>query len=889
VTTPSGTVVFLFSDIEGSTRRWERHGEAMRDALRRHDKVMRAEIEGRRGYIFKTIGDAFCAAFWTVRDALEAAAEAQRRLGREDFDAIDGLAVRMAMHAGETDERDGDYFGPALNRTARLLSAGHGGQILLSRVAADLAMQELPGGMTLRHLGTLPLRGLDDPESVYQLMAAELRSDFKALRSLEIPPNNLPRQGTSFVGRREDLARVEALLERGALVTIAGAGGIGKTRLALEVAAGRLPDERDGAWFVDLSAIAAADSIPDAILSALGAPRAPDLAPLDALLGYLEKRELLLLLDNGEHVIAQVAAAAAQVVARCPLVTVLVTSREPLDVASERVYRLESLDLASAMQLFGDRARAVDSSFRIDEKAAPVEEICERLDGIALAVELAAARVRTMPVESLAEHLELRILSGGRDRRPRQQTMRSLIDWSYQLLTAEDRRVLRRCSVMRGFTLGVAAEVCGARDDEAAVFDALASLVDKSLVILASDDGVARYRLLEPIREYAAEKLAEADELADVMRRHAAAFASVLRAAYEEWDRGPGADWLSRMRRDLANFRVALRWSLEDRNDPGLGARVVADATLIFVRLALLAEGIEWCERVLQGGIALPSAVEARLRYGLSMLYSNQGAVKRVLGLALESAALYRRSGDGRGLSRALSQASTRYAAAAAYGEAKATAEEALQLARDSGDRRLLADTLRRCATSFATDGLDRVRALFAESVELFRSLGRDEETARALEWWGQWEAETGDFRSAAERLLEAKRLENSDAAAMYYANNLASFYLAIDEPDRAEPFARESLALAAKARHPILAPAAIAYISVATWTRDAGRAARLLGYARERLRAADWQLVDYEEAMLRRLGDALKKTLTAAVYARLLDEGAALNEDQAVVLALSS
>ncbi|HXO17061.1 MAG TPA: adenylate/guanylate cyclase domain-containing protein, partial [Candidatus Dormibacteraeota bacterium] len=318
---PTGTVVFLFSDIEGSTRRWERYGDAMREALRRHDEILRAQIEARRGYIFKTIGDAFCAAFWTVGEALEAAVEAQRGIGREDFGAIDGLSVRMAMHAGETDERDGDYFGPALNRTARLLSAGHGGQILLSRVAADLALQALPDGVTLRHLGTLPLRDLDEPESVYQPIAADLRSEFKALRALENPPNNLPRQSTSFVGRRDDLARVEALLEGGALVTIVGAGGIGKTRLALEVAASHLADERDGAWFVDLSSIATDASISEAMLSALGAPHSPDLAPLDALLAHLEKRELLLMLDNSEHVIAGVAAVAATIVARCPHVT----------------------------------------------------------------------------------------------------------------------------------------------------------------------------------------------------------------------------------------------------------------------------------------------------------------------------------------------------------------------------------------------------------------------------------------------------------------------------------------------------------------------------------------------------------------------------------------
>lgn len=885
---PTGTVVFLFSDIEGSTRRWERYGDAMRDALRRHDEILRSEIEAHRGYVFKTIGDAFCAAFRTIGDGLAAAVGVQRRVAREDFGKIEGLAVRMALHAGETDERGGDYFGPAVNRTARLLSAGHGGQILLSRVAADLALHDLPDGITLRHLGTLPLRDIDEPESVYQPVGAELRAEFKALRALETPPNNLPRQTTSFVGRNDDLLRVEALLHGGAVVTIVGAGGIGKTRLALEVAGSLLADQRDGAWFVDLSSIVSAPAVPDAMLSALGAPRLPDRAPEESLLAFLEKRELLLILDNSEHLVAAVADIAAQVAARCPLVTLLVTSREPLDISCERIYRLETLDPRAAAALFADRARAVDPAFRAEGNAAAIEEICERLDGIALAVELAAARVRAMPVAELAAHLQLRLLAGGRDRRPRQQTMRALIDWSYDLLSEDERRVLRRCSVfVRGFTAEIARAVCGDGAGELEMLEALGSLVDKSLIV--ADARAARYRLLEPIREYAAQKLAEAGELQEIMGRHAAAFAAVARAAYDEYDTDPAPDWLARMERDLANFRAALRWSVEEANDRAVGARIAAGTTPVFIRLALLAEGIGWCERVLTADSALPETVEAPLHYGLSMLYGNQGVVKKVLAEALAAAELFRRIGDERGLSRALAQAATRFASEGRHDESRAAALEALELARASGDRRLLADTLRRCATAFANEGVERVRALFAESVELFGPLGRDDETARALEWWGQWEAEAGDYRAAADRLLEARSLARSDLATMYYANNLASFFLAIGDLARAQPFARESLALAAKARHPILVPAAIAYIAIADRERDVTRAARLFAYAEAALRAADWELVDYERELFERLRAALAAAVPEPELSRLLEEGAAWNEDRAVANALSA
>jgi predicted ATPase/class 3 adenylate cyclase len=889
-TLPTGTVAFLFSDIEGSTRRWDADREAMRDALRRHDEILRFEIERRRGYVFKTIGDAFCAAFWTIPEALEAAVEAQRRLGSEDLGPVGGLAVRMAIHAGETDERSGDYFGPALNRTARLLSAGHGGQVLLSGFAADLALPALRDGVTLRHLGTLPLRDLKEPERVYQPTAKGLRSEFKPLRALETPPNNLPRQVTSFVGRQEDAMRVEVLLNGGALVTLVGAGGIGKTRLALEVAASRINDERDGAWFVDLSTVTEGGLIAGTILSVLGAQLRTDGETVESLLEYLAKRELLLLLDNSEHLVAEVASIVAQIVARCPQVTVLATSREPLDLSGERVYRLSSLDSASAVQLFADRALAADPTFRLDGNRATIEEICGRMDGMALAIELAAARVKSMSLENLSRRLELRMLAGGRDRRPRQQTMQALIDWSYALLAPDERRCLRRCALfVGGFSLEVAETVCDDGPDSRAVLDLLSSLVDKSLIVLDTREMDQRYRLLEPIRQYAREKLVESDETAEISRRHACAFAACAAATYEQWDTGPQADWLGALQRDLSNFRAALRWTVEDGNDLGLGAQMVADTTLIFLRLALLSEGVEWCKRVLGAGLALPNAIEARLRYGLSMLYSNIGVNKKVLEEALIAASLYRRAGDPRGLARALSQVASRYAQQSRDDEAKAAAEEALALARDSGDDRLVADTLRRCAEAFGADGMDAVRLRYEKSVAIFRPLGRDDETARALVWWAQWEAEAGDFRAAAELMLEAGRLDSRDVVTMFLSNDVASYYLAVGDTGRAEPFAREALTAAAKAHHPVLMPLAISYLAAIASSRDASMAARLAGFAEDRLRAADWQRPGYEQAITDGLFASLKKSLREAELARLLEEGAMWNDDEAVARGLST
>ncbi len=862
----------------------------MRDALRRHDEIVRRTIEARRGYVFKTIGDAFCAAFWSAADALSAATDAQRKLEREDFRAVDGLYVRMAIHAGVTDERSGDYFGSAVNRTARLLSAAHGGQIVLSAYAAELAFGELPEGITLRNLGTIPLRGIKEPERIYQAVGSGLRSESKPLRALKTPPNNLPRQSTSFVGRRDDLARVEALLDEASAVTIVGAGGIGKTRLALEVAASRLNDEPDGVWVADLSAVGDPALISDTICSALGAELSHGGDSLNDLVDFLQERQLLLLLDNSEHLVADVAPIVTRIVERCPHVTVLATSRSPLDISCERVYRLTTLDDASAVQLFVDRARAVNRAFAPEAKIAVVREICERLDGIALAIELAAARVATMSLESLASHLQLRLLSGGRDRRPRQQTMRALIGWSYELLNDDERRVLRSAAVfLKGFPLALATQVCSAGDDdEWRILDLLTSLSDKSLVVVDVEQADQRYRLLEPIREYGWEKLVDSDELGEARRHHALALAAFAAGAYDEWEKGPAADWLLRVERELANIRAALRWSVEEGYDAALGAQLTADATIVFLRLGLLSEGIEWCRRVIEREAALSELLEARLRYGLSMLYSSAGAEQKCLDEASIAATLYRAAEDRRGLARALSQVASRYAPQSRYADARRAAEEALALARESGDRRLLADVLRRCAEAFADTGSDLVRRRYEESVALFRSLGRADDTARALQWWGQWENNVGNYGRAAQRLLEAAELDDRDAALMSLTNDIASALLAAGDRTRAEPYARRALTLAVKARHEIFAALAVSYLAVVAAGARPHMAARLIGYAEEQFRTFGWTLIPPDTTTIAALYADLRRQLEESDLARLLAEGASWSQDQGLSNALS-
>jgi predicted ATPase/class 3 adenylate cyclase len=731
---PTGNVAFLFTDIEGSTARWDADRVAMQEALRRHDVIVRAAIEAHHGYVFKTIGDAFCAAFAVVSDALAAAIGAQRELLSQDWGALDGLPVRMAVHIGDSDERDGDYFGPAVNRVARLLSAGHGGQVLVSRAAADEAAPHLASDTGLRSLGTLPLRGFREAERVFQLTAPGMRSAFKPLRALETPPNNLPRQRTSFVGRQMEVSDVEALLSANSLVTIVGTGGIGKTRLALEAASDILEDTRDGAWFVDLAPLSDPGLVANTMLSALGANQTSGEPAIGVLLGYLKPRELLLVLDNCEHLVEEVARVTSAICASCPHVTTLATSREPLNVTGEQIFRLSSLGTGDAVALFEERAQAVDASFRVaDANRATVEDICNRLGGISLAIELAAARLRAVSLEELSRRLELRMLTGGpRDREARQQTMRALVDWSYELLPEEERTLFREISVFAGgFALDTVSDIYAAAVGDS--FDAVArltSLVDKSLVVAESRGTGDRYRLLEPIREYARERLEESGTSQEMLGRHARAFAAIAERAYVEFDTAPAPDWLSRNKLEIDNLRVALDWTLGREGDVVTGGAIAGSAGPIFLRLSHLREGVVWGERALQFASSLGAGTRARIQYTLSMLYHNQSANVGALSAARCAVELYREVGDERGLTRALSQVAHHLDGAPQ--EAQAISDEAVRRARELGDPRLLAGTLQRCALAYASTDLEAARAYFKECVGIFYSLGREDETARA-------------------------------------------------------------------------------------------------------------------------------------------------------------
>ena len=578
---PSGTVTLLFTDVQGSTRLWEAEPELMAVALRRHDEILRSAIETSDGYVFKTVGDAFCAAFRTAAAAMGAVLAAQQCLGAETWPTSRPILVRMGLHTGVCEERDSDYFGPVVNRAARLEAAAHGGQVLISGATAELLAGSLPAGTGLRDLGLHRLKDLGRPEQVFQLEASFLAPDFPPLASLDNPelPNNLPTLLSAFVGREKELAEVRELSRTSRLVTLTGAGGSGKTRLALQAGAeliGRIPD---GVWLAELAPLTDGGQIPGAVAAAMGLQDASGPAIADTVIEALTGQESLILLDNCEHLIDAAAKFCDQVIRHCPKVRFLVTSREPLGIDGERVYRVPSLTLpgsdaesledlagSDAVQLFAERARAHQADFVIDAHSAPdAVTICRRLDGIPLALELAAARLSSMSLAQVAARLDqrFRLLTGGsRNAMPRQQTLQATVDWSFGLLTAQERETVTRLSVFAGgFDLEAAEAICASAEVDALdVLDLLGSLVDKSLVVADHSPQTVRYRLLETIRQYSAQELLRAAGDAEVLRvrdRHARYYLDLAKAGGPATTGLDQGRWLRRFDVEWENLRAA--------------------------------------------------------------------------------------------------------------------------------------------------------------------------------------------------------------------------------------------------------------------------------------------------------------------------------------------
>jgi predicted ATPase/class 3 adenylate cyclase len=592
---PAGVVTFLFTDVEGSTRRWEADAGAMRKALAAHDELLRSAIEARGGWLFKHTGDGVVAAFASPMSAVDAAVAAQRSLE---------LPVRMGLATGEAELRDGDYFGAVLNRAARVMAAGHGGQILLADSTAVLV-----SGVDLLDLGPRRLRDVPMPVGMFQVRASGLRAEFPPLRALDTSPGNLRRAATSFIGRASAIAELELTVRKHRLVTLTGVGGVGKTRLALETAAHLANEFPDGVWVFELAAVTDPAAVPDAVSAVLGIIQQAGKSVSESVATALEGRVRLLVFDNCEHVLDAAADLIDAVLAHSATVTILATSREGLGVADEHLWPVPSLDVgagigSAAVELFVERAQAVSPGFSVAnaDEAAAVVEICGRLDGIPLAIELAASRMASMTVSEVRDRLDhrFRLLVGSRRGLARHQTLHHAVAWSYDLLDDAEKELLDRCSVFAGgFDLESACAVGGSVDpDDFVVLDLLDALVRKSLLVADRSAGRTRFSMWETIRQFAEEKLVARGEATEARDAHARYFAGRENAILPVWDsprQREAYDWFAT---ELANLRAAFRWAA-DHDDLDVAAPIATCAAFLGFWVEQF-EPVAWAEELIE-------------------------------------------------------------------------------------------------------------------------------------------------------------------------------------------------------------------------------------------------------------------------------------------------
>jgi predicted ATPase/class 3 adenylate cyclase len=618
-TAPSGVVTFLFTDVEGSTRRWEADADAMRKALAAHDEVLRAAIEAHGGWLFKHTGDGVCAAFASPRLAVDAAVAAQRGLE---------LPVRMGIATGEAELRGGDYFGVVLNRAARVMAAGHGGQILLADSTAGLL-----GGADLLDLGQRRLRDLSAAVGVFQVLAEGLPTAFPLLRTLDATPGNLRPQFSNLIGRGPELVEVEAALRGHRLVTLTGVGGVGKTRLALELAAQVADKFPDGVWVFELASVGDPGVVPDAVASVLGITQQPGKSVTESIAAALEGRVRLLVFDNCEHVLNAAADLIEAIFAHSASVKILATSREGLGALDEQVWPVPSLDVAAgidsaAVTLFVERAGSVAPRFSLEaDEASAVVEICRRLDGIPLAIELAASRMPSMTASEVRDRLDqrFRLLVGSRRGLERHHTLRHAVAWSYDLLGDAEKVLLQRCSVFAGgFDLQSACAVMGS-DDDFATLDVLDALVRKSLLVADRSSGRTRYSMLETIRQFAEEQLVASGAANTVRTAHARYFAGRDADILALWDSPRQRDAYDWFTLELANLRTAFRWAA-DQGDLDTAAAIATYATFLGFLLVNY-EPITWAEELIEPACAADHPRRTALHMMASLCY-NTGRIE---------------------------------------------------------------------------------------------------------------------------------------------------------------------------------------------------------------------------------------------------------------------
>ena len=921
---PSGTVTFLFTDIESSTRLWQENPQAMSVSHARHDAIVREAIEANNGYIFQIVGDSFSAAFHNAMDGLHAALAAQRGLtrvndeggrmkenpGKENSSFIThpsslSLKVRMGLHTGTAEILpDGKYEGYAtIASTQRVMSAAHGGQTLLTQTTHDLLQNALPDDVTLRDMGEHRLKDLRAPLRLYQVNAHDLPENFPTIKSLDTQPNNLPVQLTSFVGREKEIAEIKASFSASRLVTLTGSGGTGKTRLSIEVGTEELTHFSNGVWLIELAPLSDPAQIIPALAQAFGLQELPFNPLANLVTDYLRDKKLLLILDNCEHLIAACARLADDLLHQCAGLKILASSREALGIAGEVAYRTPSLADSESARLFVERARAANPKFSLtDSNAASVAKICSRLDGIPLAIELAAARTKLLSADQIAARLDdlFRLLVGGsRTALPRQQTLRAMIDWSYDLLSEEERGLLRIASVfVGGWTLDALEDV----SDDSNAIEHLEGLINKSLVVTEEHGSEMRYFLLETIRQYAREKLFEAKQSSTARDRHLLYFEELSEEAWSEFRQGSNLFMRDKAVDELDNLRAALEWGLA--HDAEVALHLAGNFCMILDWLGKQTEGRALLRSAIERVNALPAAegdaqinrqkLIARAFLAEGTAAFRQGDSKQAA-LALQKVIeISRLTGDKIVLGYSLVE----YAAIAQNATlpgAPEAVEEGLAIMTEAGDRwGIFMANLYKAWVAMVRGNFEETQTQLKKTGELLKEMPASSEAAAYFYvFMGMYERLRGNYQAA--RLHYEKALKVYQDFGQKYEEN-------VTRSDLGHTARRSGELSQAKAiYHQTLlywqdlgSRAAIAnqfecFAFIAVAEEDPQRAAKLLGAAeawRDKIQAAmtDQERVEYDQSMAQ-----LRAMPAETEFNVLWAEGRAMTMEQAIQFALDS
>ncbi len=816
---PTGNVTFLFTDIEGSTKLSQEFAENYPDALIRHNMILRDAVNSNNGFVFKTVGDAFCCAFQNAADAVRAAYEIQKSLLSENWNEV-LIKVRIGIHSGISEWNGEDYTGYiTLARAARVMSSVYGEQIIISNSTYVLCKHEFSADeeniFTFRDLGERRLKDVIQPIRLFQVTAPGIREEFPPLKTLDARPNNLPAQLTNFIGREEEIKKIKELLKDSRLVTLLGTGGAGKTRLTIQIAADLIDDFANGVWFIELAPLSNPDFLAQTIANVFNLQNSPNQVIEEALINYLSEKEILLIFDNCEHLIEACSVLIEKILINSPGLKILTSSREVLRSSGEKIHqvlplkhpepndKITSLQLSQfeAVRLFIERALVVNHDFRVSNDNAPaLAQICFRLDGIPLAIELAAARIKILTVEKINERLENRfslLTTGKRTDAPRQQTLRALIDWSYDLLSDKEKTLFTKLSVFSGgWTLEAAEEICPDKNiKKYEVLDLMTSLFEKSLINSTEISGIRRFNLLESLKEYGSEKLIDRYNIFKKHFEFYSGIASEEEMAFKGFDE---IEWVKAAEKEKENIREAVNWAIENETEKAY--KIVSDTSYLYRITGLALEGNLNCRKILNKNKFADEYSKALIQDINSGLLYDLGRITESFKLSTQSLSVFRRLNMKKQLVDCLNNLGNIAHINNDFEKKKLYNEEAFAISRENDFKKELLTSLYNLSFCFPdTENLELRKKYREDALKISREINNTTMTITILASLGKFETDFGIIEKAKlytnESLLLAKQMNNQKFISINLSN-LGNIYLKEKDFENAEYYLNESIGI---------------------------------------------------------------------------------------------